>query len=106
MYKLRGEIRLLLPWIGRDDVGGGRITLTHSGTPSGNRWSEQIEVLFGSEPDRIPKRINRWGYARETAEWIRETGSLALAAAARIRWYAWSKWWSGESLFQNKRLPI
>ena len=75
VYKLRGEVRLLLPWIGKDDVGGGRITLTRSGAPSGNRWTEQIEVLFGSEPDRIPKRINRWGYGRETAEWAHETGS-------------------------------
>jgi hypothetical protein len=74
VYKLRGEVRLLLPWVGRDDVGGGRITITRSGAPSGNRWTEQIEVLFGSEPDRIPNRINRWGYGRETAEWVRETG--------------------------------
>ena len=75
VYRLRGEVRLLLPWIGRNDVGGGRITLTRSNAPSGNRWTEQIEVLFGSEPDRIPKRINRWGYGRETAEWVRETSS-------------------------------
>ena len=58
-YRLRGEVRLLLFWTGKDDVGGGRVTVSPT----------EIEVLFGSKPERIPGKINRWGYGRETAEW-------------------------------------
>ena len=58
-YRLRGEVRLLLFWTGKDDVGGGRVTVSPN----------EIEVLFGSKPERIPGKINRWGYGREVAEW-------------------------------------
>jgi hypothetical protein len=69
VYSLRGEVRPLLFWLGKDDVGGGRISL-RTRPVSGQRWREEIEVLFGSEPDRIPGRINRWGYGREVLEWV------------------------------------
>jgi hypothetical protein len=72
VYRLRGEVRPLLFWIGRDDVGGGRITIRQTYS-SPARWREEIEVLFGSEPERIPGRINRWGYGWESAEWVRDS---------------------------------
>jgi hypothetical protein len=71
VYRLRGEVRPFLFWIGRDDVGGGRITIRQTYS-SPARWREEIEVLFGSEPERIPGRINRWGYGWESAEWVRD----------------------------------
>jgi hypothetical protein len=71
VYRMRGEVRPLLFWLGRDDVGGGRIVMRRSAT-SASRWREEIEVLFGSDPARIPRRINRWGYGRETAVLVRE----------------------------------
>lgn len=72
-YRLRGEVRLLFFWKGRDNVGGGHISIGRVPL-SANRWREEIEVLFGSHPERIPGRINRWGYGREAAEWAAEDG--------------------------------
>jgi hypothetical protein len=64
-YTMTARIRLLLFWISRQGVGGGRIA-----------WSEEtngnqaVELLIGSDPERAPMRINRWGYIIE-----RVTGS-------------------------------
>jgi hypothetical protein len=79
VYSLRGEVRPLLFWLGKDDVGGGRISL-RTQPVTGQRWREEIEVLFGSEPERIPGRINRWGYGREVLEWVQgpESGAPRL----------------------------
>ncbi len=41
------------------------------------RWREEVEVLFGSEPQRIPGRINRWGHGRESADWIWDDDAVA-----------------------------
>jgi hypothetical protein len=71
VYRMRGEVRPLLFWLGRDDVGGGRIVMRRSAM-SASRWREEIEVLFGSDPARVPRGINRWGYGRETAMLARE----------------------------------
>jgi len=75
-YEMRGEVRLLFFWIGRDDVGGGRI-LSNCGSLSGTgeNWYE-TEVLFGSNPERVPGGINRWGYGRERSYWRAETEGL------------------------------
>jgi len=76
-YRMRGEIRVLLFWLGRDDVGGGRITLRRGGATPRRHWTEEIEVSFGSNPDRIPGRINRWGYGREISEWRQTSDEIA-----------------------------
>lgn len=70
VYRMRGEVRPLLFWLGRDDVGGGKISI-RSSSPTPETGREEFEILFGSDPDRIPRRINRWGYGREIAEWSR-----------------------------------
>ena len=80
-YHLRGEVRLLLLWLGKDDVGGGRVTVAR-GARSTNQWREEIEVLFGSDSERIPGKINHWGYAREISEWVEQAGSTAPHLAA------------------------
>jgi hypothetical protein len=69
VYRMRGDVRLLVIWLGKDDVGGGRITIKRPGNPPAASWNEEFEVLFGSNPDRVPGKINRWGYGREIAEW-------------------------------------
>jgi len=76
-YRMRGEIRFLLIWFGRDDVGGGRITIKRDGEAPRSHWTEEIEVLFGSNPDRIPGKINRWGYGRESSEWLQTSDNTA-----------------------------
>jgi hypothetical protein len=62
-YRLSAAIRPLLFWIGRGNVGGARIVWRQDG--GGRRG---YELLLGSDPARAPRRINRWGFAREDAE--------------------------------------
>jgi len=78
VYRLRGEIRPLLFWLGRDDVGGGHIRIRQSALSS-PQWRQEIEVLFGSEPDRIPRHVNRWGYGLETSDWVSEQNTPRVA---------------------------
>jgi hypothetical protein len=60
MYVVNARVRpLLLFWIGRDDVGSGRITWREAGS------DRAIELLVGSDPARTPRQINRWGFIRE-----------------------------------------
>jgi hypothetical protein len=60
-YRVAAKIRpLLFFWIGRDNVGGTRI-VWRRGADGSRGW----ELLIGSDPDRAPRRINRWGYVCE-----------------------------------------
>jgi hypothetical protein len=63
-YVLSARVRPLLFWIGRDNVGRGRISWTEA--VNGGR---ELELLIGTDPDRVPMRINRWGYI---SEFVRE----------------------------------
>jgi hypothetical protein len=62
-YKMSGRVRILLLWIGRDDVGSGVI-----------RWrgsedaDHAYELLIGSDPLRAPGKLNRWGYLAEEVQ--------------------------------------
>jgi hypothetical protein len=59
-YTLAARVRpLLVFWITRDDVG--EAIVTRQRTPDGATYS----LLIGSDPDRAPRRINRWGYIEE-----------------------------------------
>jgi hypothetical protein len=62
-YRMWAGIRpLLVFWIGRDNVGGGRIVLRRD-----EAGARGFELLIGSDPRRAPTGINRWGYIREVA---------------------------------------
>ncbi len=61
-YVLGARVRPLLFWVGRDDVGAGRITWRQEA--GGGRG---LELLIGSDPDKAPMGINRWGYIAEAA---------------------------------------
>jgi hypothetical protein len=61
-YTLTARVRLVVFWISCAGVGGARISSTADG--SGNNG---LELLIGSDPDRTPMRINRWGYVSEQA---------------------------------------
>jgi len=50
---------LLLFWITSSDVGDAVVTKRHGPDQSG------YSLLIGSDPDRAPLRINRWGYLDE-----------------------------------------
>lgn len=60
-YRMAGRIRPLLFWIGRDNVGTGRIVWR------GGDGSTAYELLIGTDPARAPRAINRWGYITEDA---------------------------------------
>jgi hypothetical protein len=59
-YSLTARVRPLLFWITRAGIGGGRIARTRRADDT-----RTIEFLIGSDPDRAPMRINRWGYVAE-----------------------------------------
>ena len=59
-YMLSARVRpLVVFWIGRSNVGDAIVT--RDATPHEARYS----LLIGSDPDRAPRRINRWGYIEE-----------------------------------------
>lgn len=59
-YTMKASVRPLLFWISRDGVGGGHIIWTEEAD-----GSKGLELLIGSDPDRAPRQINRWGYIAE-----------------------------------------
>jgi hypothetical protein len=60
-YTLAVRVRPLLFWIRHDDVGEARLTWTVA-----RGGATRVELLIGSDPERAPMRINRWGYLGET----------------------------------------
>ena len=62
LYTVNAKVRLIpLVWIGRDNIGGARITRRQD--VNGRR---NAEFLIGSDPVRAPRRINRWGFIVES----------------------------------------
>jgi hypothetical protein len=59
-YMMSARVRpLLLFWIGRSNIGDAIVT--RAVAPHEARYS----LLIGSDPERAPRRINRWGYIEE-----------------------------------------
>ena len=63
-FEMTVEIRLLLFWIGKDDVGGGYVRV---GQAADDSRLEVIRLLFGSDPAKA-HGINRWGAGAEVAK--------------------------------------
>ncbi|HKV63533.1 MAG TPA: hypothetical protein VJO16_16630 [Candidatus Acidoferrum sp.] len=61
-YVMTARVRLLFFWAGKDDVGGGFI---RRGFSKSDPRQELLQVLFGSDPAKAPKAINRWGAGTE-----------------------------------------
>ena len=61
-YVMTARLRLLFFWAGKDDVGGGYIRMGVSKT---DPRQELLQVLFGSDPAKAPRAINRWGAGTE-----------------------------------------
>ena len=62
-YIMTARVRLLIFWTGKDDVGFARI---RRGTSAGNPQAMWIDLLAGSDPEKAPRAINRWGSAAES----------------------------------------
>ena len=74
-YLMTARVRLLIFWAGKDDVGGGYI---RRGVSSEDPRLEFIQVLFGSDPAKAPRAINRWGAGTEVS-WHKEPVSTTRA---------------------------
>src|SRR3972149_9999994 len=64
-YIMGGKVRFLLFWVGKDDVGGGYIL---QGQGSEDPSLEAVKLVFGSAPEKAPRRINLWGGATEAGQ--------------------------------------
>ena len=104
-YRMRGSLKLLFIWIGKDDVGGGTISrITSQPGVSGERI-DGYSVLFGSDPDAVPGKHNRWGYARELAYWNRENNSEELSKTIFEGFMSKSSEESMAELSRNEKKP-
>lgn len=68
-YVMTVRLRLLFFWVKRDDVGGGYVKL---GDVAEDPRLQVVQLLFGSDPAKAPRGINRWGAATEI---VRRTSS-------------------------------
>ena len=59
-YVMSGAVRPLLFWMGRDNIGLARIVWR-----SGANGARGYDLLVGTDPDRAPRGINRWGLISE-----------------------------------------
>jgi len=71
-YIMTARVRLIFFWVGKDDVGGGYI---RRGISVEDPRVEFLQVLFGSDPQKAPRAINRWGAGTEVA-WHKDPVSL------------------------------
>jgi hypothetical protein len=62
-YRMLAKVRPLLFWIAKDDVGGARVSWR--GDDNGGFG---VDLLIGSDPQRAPRNINRWGYIAEQVQ--------------------------------------
>jgi hypothetical protein len=63
-YSMTARLHLLFFWAGKDDVGGGYI---RRGVAADDPHQEFFQVLFGSDPEKAPRAINRWGAGTEVS---------------------------------------
>jgi hypothetical protein len=63
-YTMTARVRLIFFWAGKDDVGGGYI---RRGISAEDPRQEFFQVLFGSDPQKAPRAINRWGAGTEVS---------------------------------------
>jgi len=83
-YRMKGMVRLIFFWVGKDDVGGARIKLRSEPMGEFGR-NEVIELLIGSDPARVPGGHNRWGLAKEMAIWeCLDSGSPCILTRTRF----------------------
>ena len=74
-YGMTARVRLLVFWAGKDDVGGGYI---RRGVSVEDPRKEIFQVLFGSDPAKAPRAINRWGTGTEVS-WHKQPVNLRFS---------------------------
>jgi hypothetical protein len=93
-YIMTCRLRLLFFWVGRDDLGGGYIK---AGQAVDDPSLRMIQLLFGSDPAKAPRAINRWGAGTEV---VRLDGSKTPQSSAFVGFMKSSK---GESVSAMQR---
>ena len=93
-YIMTCRLRLLFFWVSRDDLGGGYIK---NGRAVDDPNLHMIQLLFGSDPAKAPRAINRWGAGTEVVKW---SGSNAPQASAFVGFMKSSK---GESVLAMQK---
>jgi hypothetical protein len=63
-YTMTARLRLIFFWAGKDDIGAGYI---RRGVSAEDPREEFFQVLFGSDPEKAPRAINRWGAGTEVS---------------------------------------
>ena len=58
-YRIVGKLRLAVIWSKHDDIGSARMTWRSD--PN----SSAMALMVGSDPQRAPRSLNKWGYLRE-----------------------------------------
>jgi hypothetical protein len=77
-YIMTCRLRLLFFWVSRDDLGGGYIK---TGQAANDPSLRMIQLLFGSDPAKAPRAINRWGAGTEV---VKLDGNDAPQASAFV----------------------
>ena len=93
-YIMTCRLRLLFFWVTWDDLGGGYIK---TGQAMNDPNLRMIQLLFGSDPAKAPRAINRWGAGTEV---VKLDGSKAPEASAFVGFMKSSK---GESVSAMQR---
>jgi hypothetical protein len=93
-YIMTCRLRLLFFWVGRDDLGGGYIK---AGQAIDDPSLRLIQLLFGSDPVKAPRAINRWGAGTEV---VRLDSSKTPESSAFVGFMKSSK---GESVSAMQR---
>ena len=94
-YTMTARVHLLFFWVGKDDVGGGYI---RRGVSTDDPHQEFFQVLFGSDPEKAPRAINRWGAGTEIS-WHKDVpGSPQQQDVTSSAFFGFMKSSQGKSL--------
>jgi hypothetical protein len=104
-YRMKGSLKLLLIWVGRDNVGGGTISRISSHSGVSAKRIDGYSVLFGSDPKAVPGNHNRWGYARELAWWNTDNSPEQLSKTLFEGFMSKSSEESMDELSRNEKKP-
>jgi len=58
-YRIVGKLRMAVIWAKHDDIGSARMTWRS------DPHSSALTLMVGSDPQRAPRSLNKWGYLRE-----------------------------------------
>ena len=58
-YRIVGKLRMAVIWAKHDDIGSARMTWRS------DLHSSALTLMVGSDPQRAPRSLNKWGYLRE-----------------------------------------